>query len=275
MRHSTRALTGLVAAGLALSAPSGATAQPLDKAAIEEFMLTAKVVASERIGKGVTNPWRLTLSDGAYSHDVKFQSVNDKRDRARLGRRTELLFVDAYRYNIAAYQITELLGIDHMMPVTVERAWNGDSGAMSWWVDNVMIDELGRQELKEGDENKWPKDIARFYEQKSRMLVFAALVYDTDRNKGNVLYDTDWKHWMIDFTRAFRLWDELLAPETIPQCDRDLLERMRGLSRAQLEEHTEGHLTAGEISAVLKRRDLLVEHFETLIEQKGERRVLY
>ncbi len=129
--------------------------------------------------------------------------------------------------------------------------------------------------LKDGDENKWPEDIEGFYKQKSRMLVFAELVYDTDRNKGNVVYDADWKHWMIDFSRAFRLWDELLAPETITQCDRDLLERMRGLSRAQLEEHTERHLTAGEISAVLKRRDLLVEHFETLIAQQGERRVLY
>jgi len=275
MRHLTVALTGVVAAGLVLSSASGMIAQPLTKAAMQEFMLTADVVASEQIGKGVTNPWRLTLSDGTFSHDVAFQSVNQKRDRQRLGRRTDLMFVDAYRYNIAAYRIAELLGIDHMMPVTVERAWKGKPGAMSWWVDNVMMDERERDELDDGDENKWPDDIQRFYRQKSRMLVFAELVYDTDRNKGNVVYDADWKHWMIDFSRAFRLWHELQAPSTIPQCDRDFLERMRGLTRAELRERTGEYLTAGEMSAVLGRRDKLVEHFKSLIEQKGERLVLY
>ena len=273
MRQSTIALTGLVAAGLVLSAPSGATAQPLEKAAIEEFMLTAKVVASERIGKGVTNPWRLTLSDGAYSHDVAFQSVNQKRARQRLGHRTDLVFVDAYRYNIAAYRIAELLGIDHMMPVTVERAWKGKPGAMSWWVDNVMMDERERDELDDGDENKWPDDIQRFYRQRSRMLVFAELVYDTDRNKGNVIYDADWKHWMIDFSRAFRLWHALQAPSTIPQCDWDFLERMRGLTRAELRERTGEYLTAGEMSAVLGRRDKLVPNGGTMTDSPRARSV--
>ena len=275
MRYLPVALTGVVAAGLALLTASGTIAQPLTKAAMQEFMLTADIVESEPIGKGVTHPWRLTLSDGAFSHDVAFQSVNQKRDRQRLGRRTELEFVDAYRYNIAAYRIAELLGIDHMMPVTVERAWKGIPGAMSWWVDHVMMDEQERDGLDDGDENKWPDDVQDFYRQKSRMLVFAELVYDTDRNKGNVVYDADWKHWMIDFSRAFRIWHELQAPANIPQCDRDFLERMRGLTRAGLRERAGEYLTAWEMNAVLDRRDKLVEHFELLIEQKGERLVLY
>jgi len=36
------------------------------------------------------------------------------------------------------------------------------------------------------------------------MRVFSQLVYDTDRNLGNVLISEDWHLWMIDFTRAFR-----------------------------------------------------------------------
>ena len=71
MRYLTMALTGLVAAGLVLTTPSGTTAQPLDKAAIQKFMLTAEVVASEPIGTGVTNSWRLT----AKCHLIKVTQV--------------------------------------------------------------------------------------------------------------------------------------------------------------------------------------------------------
>ena len=39
---------------------------------------------------------------------------------------TELNFVDSYKYNIAAYRLAELLGIDDMLPVYVERKWEGD-----------------------------------------------------------------------------------------------------------------------------------------------------
>ena len=84
MRYLTMAWTGFVAAGLVLATSSQTHAQPLDKAAMQEFMLTAEIVEAVPIGKGVTNPWRLTLRDGEIAHDVAFQSVNEKRDRARL-----------------------------------------------------------------------------------------------------------------------------------------------------------------------------------------------
>ncbi len=268
-----RAANGSVAAAVLLAAVAAtATAQPLDldKTQVEEFMLTAEVVDSRPIGRGVTRPWRLTLSDGTVTHDVGFQSVNEREDRKRLGRREELNFVDAYRYNIAAYRVAELLGIDHMMPVTVERDWNGTRGAMTWWIDDVMMNEETRLL-----ERRWPDDMQAYTQQYYRMLVFAELVYDTDRNQGNILYSSDWKLWMIDFSRAFRLWGELQGPQNVTQCDRELLERMRELTRAKLVEHTRPYLNSGEVDAVIERRDKLAEHFDTLIAQKGERLVLY
>ena len=42
-----------------------------------------------------------------------------------------------------------------------------------------------------------------------RLLVFSALIQDSDRNPGNILITEAWKVWMIDFTRAFRLAPEL------------------------------------------------------------------
>jgi len=36
--------------------------------------------------------------------------------------------VDSYKYNIAAYALAELLGMEDMLPVYVERKWEGKYG---------------------------------------------------------------------------------------------------------------------------------------------------
>ena len=163
--------------------PAWAGESPLSRAEIHEFLLTAEIVDATPIGKGVTQPWRLTLSDGTVTHDAAFQSVDQARTRQRLGNRTEFNFVDAYRYNIAAYRVAELIGLEEMMPVTVERTWEGRPGALSWWLDDVMFDEATR--IKE---RRWPEDMVPWTDQRYRMQLFAELVYDTDRNRGNIVY---------------------------------------------------------------------------------------
>ena len=113
----------------------------LTKEQIKNFLLTAKVVKSERSKKGVTSPWRLTLSDGTLTHDASFQAVDEHRSMARLANgQLEPSFVDSYKYNIAAYELAELLGLDDMLPVYVERKWHGDAGSLSWWLP-VKMDE--------------------------------------------------------------------------------------------------------------------------------------
>lgn len=265
-RHRCCTIGGPVAAALLLAATAVDTAaQPRDKAFQREFMLNAEIVNAEPIGKGVTQPWRLTLSDGTVTHDVAFQSVNERRDQARLGGRVELGFTDAYRYNIAAYRVSELLGLDHMMPMTVERRWRTTLGAMTWWVDDVMMDEEARLA-----ERRWADDVETFNRQYARMQVFAELVYDTDRNHGNILYDTDWNLWMIDFSRAFRIWGDLRAPNGLNRCDADLLKSLGDLTRDQVEQQVGPYLNGGEVGALMERRDKLVQHFETLIAERGE-----
>ena len=100
----------------------------------------------------------------------------------RLGRTRELNFVDAYRYNIAAYELANLIGLGHMTPVTVEQVWDRKRGSLSWWIDDVMFDEATRRK-----ERRWPEDMAHWMEQQARMLAFTELVYDTDRNQTNQL----------------------------------------------------------------------------------------
>ena len=53
----------------------------LTKEQIKQFLLTAKVVKSQQSNKGITNPWRLTLTDGTVTHDASFQAVDEHKAR--------------------------------------------------------------------------------------------------------------------------------------------------------------------------------------------------
>jgi hypothetical protein len=236
---------------------------------IEQFLLTADVVEDRPAGKGVTHSRRLTLTDGTMTHDAHFQSIEMRRDIAHLANRAELKFADSYHFNIAAYRIAKLVGLDDMVPVTVERTWNGKPGAFSWWID-ASWDEAARVEA-----GLRPPDVQKWGRQLNAMAVFSRLLYDTDRNHGNVLYTAAWDLWMIDFTRAFRPWAELVDPASLTQCDRELFARLQAWTADDLQRVAGDHLTAPEAEAVVRRRNLLVEHFQRLIDTKGEHRVLY
>jgi hypothetical protein len=255
------------------AAPSAAQPE-LTVAQIKTFLKTAKVVRVRNTDKGVTAPRRMTLSDGTITHDAVFQAVDDRQMVAHLtgGARspqTELNFVDSYKYNIAAYEIAALLGLDHMMPVYVERRWNGQLGSISWFVP-TMIDESDR--LKKKIE---PPNPALWNQQMYRMRVFSSLVRDTDRNLTNVLITSDWKVMMIDFSRAFRLQPELLHLADLNKIDRNLLARLETLSRDDIKRAAGDFVNKGETEALMQRRDLLVAHFKKLIAELGADKVLY
>ena len=111
--------------------------------------------------------------------------------------------------------------------------------------------------------------------QMYKIRVFDQLVSDSDPNLTNVLIGENWKIWRIDFTRAFRLNKEPKAPNDLVRCDRQLLEKLKALDANALTEKTKRYLTKAEVSAVMARRDKIVEHFQKLIAEKGENEVLY
>src|SRR5438094_712104 len=62
----------------------------------EEFLLHAKVIKSHQTSKGVTAPWRLTLTDGTITHDAVFQPVDERKNVMAYGDgRTEINLKDA------------------------------------------------------------------------------------------------------------------------------------------------------------------------------------
>jgi hypothetical protein len=244
----------------------------LSKEQMKEFLLKAKVLNEKVTPKGITSPYRLTLSDGTFTHDASFQRVNDFKATMEFadGHR-EMNFKDSYKYDIAAYELAKMLGLGDMMPVTVERKYKGDAGAMTWWLP-VKLDEADR--LKKGIQ---PPDVDAWNQQMYKKRIFAELVYDTDPNLTNVLISADWHLWMIDFSRAFRLNKEVKDNKNILQskCERQLLERLRKLDRDQVTLNTKPYLTKDEISGLMARRDKIVKMYDDLIAKKGEKEVLY
>jgi hypothetical protein len=248
-------------------APAGEATLTRDEMAT--FLTTAKIIRSKEIGKGSTSPLRLTLTDGRVTHDAAFQPVDEHKARMEFaGGGTEFNFIDSWRYDVAAFRLAELLGIGDMMPVTVERRWQGKSGALSWWIDTLMDERDRRQKkLEAPDPEIWNQ-------QMLRLRLFSQLVDDTDRNLGNVLITPQWKVMMIDFSRAFRLWPTIKAEE-ITRCDRRLLDALDHLTIEAVKRATEKYLIDSEVKAVMARRDLIVAHVRKLIAEKGEAAVLY
>ena len=66
-----RNLAGQESAKLSATIISG-----LDRAAMEEYLLTAPVVEKRHLSTGVTNSQRATLDDGQRKHDAHIQTVD-------------------------------------------------------------------------------------------------------------------------------------------------------------------------------------------------------
>jgi hypothetical protein len=242
----------------------------LSKDQIKQFLLTAKVIKSGPAHRGITNSYRLTLTDGTITHDAHFQPIDEHATMKEMANgRREMNFVDSYKYNIAAYQLAEMLGLDDMVPIYVQRKWEGKTGSFSWWLPAKMDEaERLKQKIPTPDPDNWNK-------QMYKVRVLDQLVYDTDPNLTNVLIGEDWKIYRIDFSRAFRLYKDLQSTRDLVKCDRQLLAKLKVLDGSELATRTTGFLSKQEVQAVMARRDKIVDHFQRLIAEKGENEILY
>ena len=228
----------------------------------EHFLLTARIMKEHGVKKGITGTVRVTMSDGAITHDASVQRIDESKSvfEAADGTR-EYNFKDTYKCNVAAWRLARLLGIGDMVPPSVQRSYEGKTAAYTWWVEDVKMDEATRVEKKIStpDTDSWNQEMYV-------VRVFDQLIYNMDRNLTNLLIDDRWHIWMIDHTRSFRLQHTLRNDKNLVQCDRDLLAKLKILDEPALEKELRLFVSKEEIKAVLARRDLIVKFFEA----KGE-----
>jgi len=186
----------------------------------------------------------------------------------QLDRGVEVQFQDSWRTEVAAYELDKLIGLG-MVPATVERTVNGTQGSMQYWVDSVM-DEGERLKKKINPPNRidWIQQIAR-------IRLWDNLIYNTDRNLGNLLITSDWKIRLIDHSRTIRPFDQLKTPKDLTTFSRELLAKLEELNEPMLKDHLGKYLSSYQIQGLLKRRDAILALSKKLVAENGAGAVLF
>jgi hypothetical protein len=248
--------------------PAPGSTESLGCAAMENFLQTAKIVRQRDLPVGVTVPRRATLDDGRMKHDAAIQDTDERKPIFETARATELNFRDSWSFNVAGYELAKILQLNMVAPY-VERNVEGRPASVSWWVDDAMMErERYKKKISPPNPMAWNAEMYA-------VRVFHQLIYDTDPNLTNLLITKDWRIWMIDFSRAFRLMKVLNKPKELVKIDRRLLANLRTLTRQTLQQKLGRWLTEPEIDGVIARRDLIVALFDEAVLKKGEAAVLY
>jgi len=234
-----------------------------------EFLRTATVKSETHLSGGINFPRKLALEKDGVHADAVFRDVDESKDKPTFGGgRNELFFTDSYIYEPAAYELALMLGLNNVPPATIRR-WENKKGSIQIFVQNAMT------ELKQVKEGIQPPNDQEWKKQVQMMNVFDALIYNVDRNRGNILITPDWRLWMIDHTRAFRRNTTLQDPDSIKQCERGLFQKLKALDEAEARKKLKEYLSTFELDALFTRRKLLVERIEKMIAENGEAKVLY
>lgn len=235
---------------------------------IEQFLRTAKMGARRAISVGVAGTEWAPLDDGKMQHRGHIATIDVSRPSFTTNRGTELNFKDSWKFNVAAYELAKLLDF-HLIPPSVERSVGGKAAAVTWWIDDTMMEgERIQKKLRAPDLESWNN-------QMYAVRVFNQLIYNVDPNLTNLLITKDWNLWMVDHSRAFRLMKTLENAKNLVKCDRNVLAKLRELSKPLLTEKLGRWLNGPEIDGVLARRDKIVEFFDKEIAAKGATAVLF
>ena len=151
-----------------------------------------------------------------------------------------------YQREVAAYELSKVLGWPRIPPTVVRQTAPHGAGAMQ-----LFIDADGRHFLGEHK---------ALHETWVRVALFDVITNNADRKSGHCLFDAEDHVWVIDHGLTFNVDDKLrtviwdfsgdrLPPDLCGDVERALVE----LERGPLAPTIEGLLSRGEVR-VLKRR---------------------
>jgi hypothetical protein len=237
----------------------------------EKFLQTVKIVRSERIGEGVTKPYRLYLQEDEIEISGCWKNPKGMRDG----------FLEGWQYEIAAYEMDKLLNLN-MVPPTVERIFKGKKGSLQFWVDSPLSD----LERMEKGMNIPAEHLVNWSKRKYLTRAFDCLIGNEDRTQQNIRYTGDWRTILIDHSRSFRSSKKftkqlmygkngIKSPKLIKTLPRTFIEKLKSLTFDNIKEAVGPYLKDKEIKSVLSRRDLLLIEIEEMIKEIGEDKFLY
>jgi hypothetical protein len=227
----------------------------------EIFLATADIKSIEKnLELGRTNFWNITLID----EDKEVRAIFKHVDRPR-----PTLLPDCYKYEIAAYKLNKMLGLDVVPPV-VERIVNGQKGSLQIMIENVFTDR--DRKVK----NLAPDDPSQFEKDLDVIKIFEILTADQCLDSADILIqEENWKVWRVDFSEAFSLSSIVPGECKIERCSCDLFDNLKNLDNGQLKKELGSYLNKEEINALCKRKQSILFALEKLIKQKGKHNVLF
>lgn len=226
----------------------------LDDDALERWMAEAEIVGLEDLDTGITEPQRVTLRKDGIELRAVFKQVSASFDGT--GRVGTAFVADRFQYELAAYRLDRLLGLD-MVPVAVERTVGKRHGVLQFWIDGSMnLRSMLEQKLS-------PSGWCPANPQFNLMNIFDLLIHNTDRTQENALFTRDWMLVLIDHTRAFDTdtKDPALLYKNPVELPPALAERLAALDRPSLDAALGRYLQKRQIDALLKRRDALLRRY--------------
>ncbi len=195
-----------------------------------EFLRTAKVIRVEPVGSGTTRPNKVLLEKDGLRLSAIFHQIDRQQRDVRVGNQFFRVFYDSYMAQCAAYDLARVLGLDNVPP-TVLRRIKGRDGSLQLWVEGAMT------EKRRGAQGLRPPNTRRWIFQLQVMRLFDNLIYNDDRNSGNMVIDSGWKLWMIDHSRSFQRLTKLRDPGRVTMVERSLWQRLRNLDDDQIADH--------------------------------------
>jgi hypothetical protein len=209
---------------------------------IEEYLRTAECVSTELFEPAKAA--RCTLRPGGPVARMAWRSRPPGVYRG---------FKESYKAEIAAYEVDKLLKMD-MVPPSVERQLEGNTGAAQLWVENVSA---VKENASPGESNR-----ADWENQLARMTMFDNLIGYRDRSLGNMLRDAEWNLILLDHSRAFGDGTEL--PRKMNRIDQGFWNKIESLTRNQLDAALRAWLADNEIQAILDRREKMRAEIKSL-----------
>ena len=233
-----------------------------------DFLKTSMVRDIQKVPTGVTKPRKLLLErDGVTAHAIFHYRHSEGRE-GKLAREYVKHIRDSYLNQVAAYEMSYLLGFTNVPP-TVSREIDGEKGSVQLWIENAMT------EKKRREKGVRPPNLTIVNRYTDDMRVFDYLINNIDRHQDNILYDPNWQLWLIDHTRAFGRDHSLLNRNTLRRCSRSLWARIQSLDNQTITQVLEPYMGRKEVEAVFTRRKRILKRLKEQIRKEGEEAVLF
>lgn len=228
---------------------------------MEDYLKKAEIVQVEKDKiMGRTALWEITLDNGEVSRKAYFKYIERSRPK---------IPPDSFKYEIAAYELSKLLGLE-IIPPLVEREIEGINGSLQIGIEEFITESYRK---RSGD---IPPDKENFQRTKETIRIFENLVYDECNDEDDIfIQKKDWKVWRVDFTEAFFPSPELILNCEIESCSRKLYNNLQNISDDLIKAQFSLYLNKMEIKALLGRNKNILKKIKELIEERGEEAVLW